>query len=55
MLFGLATLIISGSLWARPSPTDASCQAAFWLTDLGWFFTFGPLFAKAWVSAVELD
>lgn len=33
---------------AHSPPSDGSCSAAFWVANLGFDFTFLPLFAKTW-------
>jgi hypothetical protein len=33
---------------SRPLPTNESCSAGFWLSALGFFASFAPMFAKAW-------
>ena len=41
-------LFVSATLLARNEPSDQSCGSGWWLFNLGFFLTFGPLFAKTW-------
>ncbi len=41
-------MFLAGMLFSVGDPTNNVCSSAFWLLDLGFFFAFGPLFAKAW-------
>jgi heme/copper-type cytochrome/quinol oxidase subunit 4 len=47
-LTGLLMLFISGTFLMHASPTDVSCGAGWWLANLGFTLTFGPLFVKCW-------
>jgi hypothetical protein len=37
-----------GALLTRNDPSDTSCAGGWWLVNIGFFLTFGPLFAKCW-------
>jgi heme/copper-type cytochrome/quinol oxidase subunit 4 len=45
---GLLMLFLSGTLLAQTDPTDDTCAGGWWMLNMGFFFTFGPLFAKTW-------
>jgi uncharacterized membrane protein len=45
---GLLMLFLSGTLLARSDPTNATCESGWWLLNVGFLMTFGPLFAKTW-------
>jgi hypothetical protein len=45
---GLLMLFISASLLGRDEPTNASCSSGWWMVNVGFYMTFGPLFAKSW-------
>jgi hypothetical protein len=47
-LTGLLFLFISASLLTKGEPTDTSCTSGWWLANIGFYMTFGPLFAKSW-------
>jgi heme/copper-type cytochrome/quinol oxidase subunit 4 len=45
---GMLLMFISGSLLTHNDPTDTSCNSGWWLLNIGFHMTFGPLFAKCW-------
>jgi heme/copper-type cytochrome/quinol oxidase subunit 4 len=47
-VIGLLMLFISGSLLTRNSPNNVTCSGGWWMLNLGFIMTFGPLFAKCW-------
>jgi heme/copper-type cytochrome/quinol oxidase subunit 4 len=47
-LSGLLMLFISGTFLMRSSPTNLSCSSGWWLVNIGFTLTFGPLFVKCW-------
>jgi hypothetical protein len=47
-VIGLLMLFISGALLARDEPTNATCAGGWWILNIGFYMTFGPLFAKSW-------
>jgi heme/copper-type cytochrome/quinol oxidase subunit 4 len=47
-IIGMLLLFMSGSLLARDEPTDTLCTGGWWMANIGFYLTFGPLFAKSW-------
>jgi heme/copper-type cytochrome/quinol oxidase subunit 4 len=47
-LTGILFMFISGALLTKEYPTDITCGSGWWLANLGFTLTFGPLFVKCW-------
>jgi hypothetical protein len=47
-IIGMLFLFTSGPLLTRSIPTSRFCESGWWMMNIGFYLTFGPLFAKAW-------
>jgi hypothetical protein len=47
-IIGMLFLFISGTMIARDQPTNTLCTTGWWMANIGFYLTFGPLFAKSW-------
>jgi hypothetical protein len=47
-ILGMLMLFVSGTLLARDEPTQTLCTGGWWMVNIGFYLTFGPLFAKSW-------